>query len=118
VKEYRAFKWVPADETLTLLDLEKMRISAINNYDMIVGSHKGQASFREGDFKPVSIISTIEPKETKGWRLLEATDINDEGQIIGYGTKGGKLHIFLASPRIDETVSNVSLPKEVDDAKI
>jgi len=117
VKDFRAFKWVPAEGALTLLDIDGMRISAINNRNILVGSHKGQASFREGSFKPISIISAIDVEETKGWHLLEATDINDEGQIVGYGIKDGAMHLFLAEPRVDKTLTE-KLPGEVVDAAI
>lgn len=33
-----------------------------------------------------------------GWSGLNATDINDEGQIVGQGTIDGELHAFLMTP--------------------
>ncbi len=33
-----------------------------------------------------------------GWRLLEATDINDAGQIVGYGLKDGQVRAFRLDP--------------------
>jgi probable HAF family extracellular repeat protein len=35
---------------------------------------------------------------TSGWRLLEATDINDAGQIVGYGLKDGQIRAFRLDP--------------------
>jgi probable HAF family extracellular repeat protein len=33
-----------------------------------------------------------------GWELLEATDINDAGQIVGYGRFQGRIRAFLLTP--------------------
>jgi probable HAF family extracellular repeat protein len=33
-----------------------------------------------------------------GWLLLEATDINDSGQIVGYGQKNGEVRAFRLDP--------------------
>jgi hypothetical protein len=33
-----------------------------------------------------------------GWELIYATDINDRGQIVGYGLVNGQGHAFLLSP--------------------
>jgi probable HAF family extracellular repeat protein len=33
-----------------------------------------------------------------GWELKEATDINDSGQIVGYGVKDGQTRAFLLTP--------------------
>jgi probable HAF family extracellular repeat protein len=32
------------------------------------------------------------------WYLLEATSINDAGEIVGWGTINGNVHAFLATP--------------------
>jgi probable HAF family extracellular repeat protein len=34
-----------------------------------------------------------------GWELAVATDINESGQIVGYGTFNGEKHGFLLSNR-------------------
>lgn len=33
-----------------------------------------------------------------GWELIEATDINDAGQIVGYGRFQGRIRAFLLTP--------------------
>ena len=37
-----------------------------------------------------------------GWLLTEATDVNDSGQIVGYGLRRGELHGFLLSPNLKQ----------------
>jgi uncharacterized membrane protein len=34
-----------------------------------------------------------------GWNLVEAVDINDDGQIVGMGLHGGQMKAFFMSPR-------------------
>lgn len=34
-----------------------------------------------------------------GWELLQATDINNKGQIVGYGNLNNRLHAFLLTPK-------------------
>jgi probable HAF family extracellular repeat protein len=33
-----------------------------------------------------------------GWVLIGAEDINDDGRIVGYGTKNGETRAFLLTP--------------------
>jgi probable HAF family extracellular repeat protein len=36
---------------------------------------------------------------SSGWRLMDAQDINDAGQIVGYGINGNEQgHAFLLTP--------------------
>lgn len=57
-----------------------------------------------------------------GWELTEARDINDHGQIVGWGTIGGDTHGFLMTPDDDEdgignpddNCPNVSNPDQAD----
>jgi probable HAF family extracellular repeat protein len=49
---------------------------------------------RQSTYDPVS---PIDP--TSGWNLVEATALNDVGQIVGYGTNPlGQTHAFLLTP--------------------
>ena len=34
-----------------------------------------------------------------GWLLQQATAINDQGQIVGYGTLNGQSEAFLLTPQ-------------------
>jgi hypothetical protein len=38
--------------------------------------------------------------EASEWRLLDATDINDAGDIVGYGEHGGRIAAFLLRPLV------------------
>jgi probable HAF family extracellular repeat protein len=42
-------------------------------------------------------LNTLIPSDSP-WYLLEATSINDAGQIVGWGTIDGNVHAFLATP--------------------
>lgn len=46
----------------------------------------------------VDLNSLIDPLSGTGWSLLEATDINDAGQIVGTGLYGGLTRAFLLTP--------------------
>jgi probable HAF family extracellular repeat protein len=42
-------------------------------------------------------LNTLIPKGSP-WYLQQAVSINEDGQIVGYGTIGGNIHAFLARP--------------------
>jgi probable HAF family extracellular repeat protein len=80
---------------------------AINNRGDIVGwsttdgqklSRKGRKAFlyRHGRMAPLDHM--LEPGSREAWKLREATDINDRGQITGWGEHDGKYRIFLLTP--------------------
>lgn len=97
-KEYLAFSWSPQERKIKLSDLNGMRFSAINADRRIVGSVNGKAAILDPEEKPVELIYTVPVEEIDNWELLEATDINDSKQIVGYGKRDGKIHLFLANP--------------------
>lgn len=97
-KEHRAFSWHHPSDSLKFIDLRGMRISAVNNHHRIVGSINGRACYADKTFAPVEISEMVDSQEIEDWELLEATDINTVGQIVGYGKKEGKIHLFLANP--------------------
>jgi hypothetical protein len=43
-------------------------------------------------------LNTLIPADS-GWYLQAAYSINDAGEIVGYGTIGGNVHAFRATPR-------------------
>ena len=44
----------------------------------------------------VDLNTLIDP--LSGWELLDASDINDAGQITGQGLIGGQYHAYLLTP--------------------
>ncbi|MBD3667059.1 MAG: DUF3466 family protein [Kangiella sp.] len=48
-----------------------------------------------------------------GWKLTEATDINNAGQIVGFGVKDGEIRAF----RLDPTGGDVEVCETDDDTK-
>jgi probable HAF family extracellular repeat protein len=75
----------------------------INNSGLVVGSsdytggslHTFHAFLYDGG-KMVDLNTLL--SLNSGWDLVSATGINSSGQIVGYGTIGGKSHAFLMTP--------------------
>ena len=78
----------------------------INNENQIVGgsesswmSNERHAFLYEGD--QMISLSLLPDVQAAGWERLDmATSINDLGQIVGIGTRGGVVHGFLLSPTV------------------
>jgi probable HAF family extracellular repeat protein len=72
----------------------------INNHDQIVGrTALGYAywhAFRYENGVMIDLNDHI--PDNPEWDLNVATAINDAGQIVGYGTIGGRTHAFLLTP--------------------
>ncbi len=105
-----AFWWDPQSDSFRKLDLDGMRINAINTSDTIVGSWNGQASLCDLGNKPVALSSLIKDL-SPDWKLLDATDINCWGDIVGYATLKDKPHYFMLK-RLN------ALVKDDDNAKV
>ena len=59
-------------------------VFGINASDQIVGAQGGKAIFYSSPIsEPVELSSLL--KTNTGWQFMGATDINDRGEIIGYG---------------------------------
>lgn len=95
---YYAYMWTPKTGKVDMLDLQGMRIAAVNASHVLVGTLNGKAVVRELGKKPVELAALIEPQQQKEWELIEGSAINNKGQIVGYGTYRGKKHIFFADP--------------------
>jgi hypothetical protein len=95
---YQAFSWSPKSQEVKLIDLDGMRFAAINSDKRIVGSISGKAAYCDAEQKPISLISALPQESIQDWVLIEATGINRQGHIVGYGTRGEKTHLFLATP--------------------
>ncbi len=126
VSSSTAFLW--EDGTMTALGplnstLDFTMANAINSSGQVVGtaqpdqSHQGVAFLWQNGVM-VDLNSLIAP--SSGWLLQAATDINDRGEIVGYGTINGQTHAFLltlggSSPflRIDD----VALTEGNDDTR-
>lgn len=94
LNQYFIYRWEPETGNFQVSQVKGMRLAAINNANVMVGSLNGRAAlYREGQ-PPVDLNSLL-PDSAKGWVLLEASDINDLNQIVGYGTFNGETHIFL-----------------------
>ncbi len=70
----------------------------INDAGMIVGRSLagGEAAFLHDGTSMVNLNSLIDPQS--GWQLRWAYDINNNGQITGYGSFNGQTRAFLLSP--------------------
>lgn len=93
--QYYAYAWSPADGGFKLLDLGGMRISSANSSHVLAGSLYGKAAICWPGQSPLALSSLIKTEDAKGWDFLEATGVNDTGQIVGYGLYEGKMRIFL-----------------------
>ena len=82
--------------------------SCINNFGQIVGGsgpeglsgsdlHKMHALLWE-DGRMINLQTQI--PANSGWKLRQATGINDQGQITGFGQYNGKNRVFLLTPTI------------------
>ena len=73
---------------------------AINNNGQVVGStstsSSPQAAFVWEDGEMVNLNERL--LGGAGWNLQRAMDINDAGQIVGYGTLNGQTRAFLLTP--------------------
>jgi probable HAF family extracellular repeat protein len=78
----------------------------INDSDWVVGmvwqtSSSDGYGFLYKDDRHINLNHRI-PNET-GWKLQEATDINNRGQIVGWGLYYGKSVLFLLTPPLTTT---------------
>ncbi|TAK61157.1 MAG: T9SS type A sorting domain-containing protein [Bacteroidetes bacterium] len=69
--------------------------TALNNHGDIVGVSDGRAAIYK-DTTVVDLNSLVD--SASGWQLLRATDINDEGEIVGQGMHNGQTRAFLLKP--------------------
>lgn len=94
---YFVYRWDPARDDFNVLGMPDFRIADVNQANTLVGSYKGRAALRRQGSGPMELKEMV-PAATQEWELLEATSINDRDQIVGYGTKMGKIHHFLIEP--------------------
>lgn len=65
------------------------------SFDLMTGNEYNHA-YIFSDGKIMDLNSLIDP--ASGWNLELATDINDNGQIVGTGIVGGMHHAYLLTP--------------------
>ncbi|MBI9019464.1 MAG: PEP-CTERM sorting domain-containing protein [Phycisphaerae bacterium] len=71
------------------------KANAINNLSQIVGSSEEQAYiWQDGTLDFLDDLLD----DDSGWQLINANDINDHGQIVGYGIYEGQGRAFLLNP--------------------
>ena len=73
-------------------------LNAINSSDQMVGFQDSKAVFYASPTSEPIELSTLLPTSS-GWRFINATGINDRGEIVGYGVNpSGKLSDFKLEP--------------------
>ena len=92
IYRYFAYRWEPYSQDFRYLDLEGMRLNAVNKHHTLVGTLNGQAAIRHRGLGVELLKNYLKDPD---WELIEATDINDQGDIVGYGKYKGATHIFL-----------------------
>jgi probable HAF family extracellular repeat protein len=101
---WHAFVWEAGTgmRDLGSLSAEGNGAFGINNAGQIVGgprtgSRSSHPPFLYCDEKMIDLNTLIDP--ASGWHLVEATGINDWGQIVGQGRNSvGQYHAFLLTP--------------------
>ncbi|MEC7839345.1 MAG: hypothetical protein VX777_04825 [Chlamydiota bacterium] len=91
------YHWNSDEGVFGTIDLNKMKISAVNRLHILVGSQDNHAVISVNHNKPVDLADHVKGPHSR-WHLIEATDVNDLGQIVGYGKYRGKIHLFLLDP--------------------
>lgn len=70
------------------------QVNGINAADQIVGTAGGLAVLYDPKTNSTTDLNSFLPKAS-GWALTSAVSINDNGQVLGYGTYNGESHGFL-----------------------
>ncbi|MBX3411469.1 MAG: hypothetical protein KF708_02035 [Pirellulales bacterium] len=99
------------NEFLTVVGTAQMPISLQQRAWVFLPSH----SFPNPDALPVAIdLNTVVDSSGAGWILQYATDVNDHGQIVGYGRNpSGQTEAFLLTPKNDAPVITTPILSEI-----
>ena len=89
------FVWTP-EKGVAEIGPEAMP-DAINNQNQVVGAYDNHAFVWNAQTGRTD-LNTLIPTGT-GWELVEATALNDKGQIVGVGSINGDQHAFLLTPQ-------------------
>lgn len=87
-----AFWWNAKSAEVRPLDLKGMRLNAVAQ-NTFVGQWHGLAALCDLGRAPILLTELLTSVPT-GWELLNATDINQHGDIVGYGQKDGSMRYF------------------------
>lgn len=85
------------------------RATGVNRHGQIIGDSQNQFSEQRAFLWHGCVLYDLAELAgaPNGWTLSTATDINDRGQIVGYGYKGfdrNDTHAFLLTPAADSPV--------------
>ncbi len=86
---------------------------SVNSSGVVVGETRGFASmYSQGALYDLNEL-VVEGDNAGGLKLTSASDINDEGEIVGWGyvPENGLLKGFLLRPRIGESLRPVATPQ-------
>ena len=81
---------------LGLIDGDQNYAYGINDLGQIVGHSNTPNAFLYSNGTMFSLNDLIDP--ASGWQLEHAFDINNHGQIVGYGYINGAQHAYLLTP--------------------
>lgn len=106
-----AFLWRPRDGLINLGHLRRREFFSVphaeandvNSIGQVVGASTSQgypdtAAFIWDEANGMRDLNKMIDRGL-GWTLVDATAINDEGQIVGYGERNGLERAFLLTPR-------------------
>lgn len=94
--------------------------NAVNDIGEAVGGVEwlfrqyGAVLWKNGNF--YNLDDFLSPEQRSEWRLLEAFDINERGEIVGTGSRLGQTTAFLLTPIRRITLVDVGEPIAINDA--
>ena len=92
--------WWENDYTLHATGHTNGRLTKVNSNGVAVGTKDNAAVMLDLDTNTLTDLNTLLTGQTAlDWSLTIANDINDAGQIVGYGTYNGETRAFLLSPQ-------------------
>lgn len=95
--DFYRYMWYPGSNELRLMDLSELRLSCVNKNRIFGGSLEGAAVLYQRYLEPIALSSLVSDL-SDGWELLEITDINDHGALVGFAKVGETYHQFHAIP--------------------
>jgi hypothetical protein len=95
--EWFHYIWYPRSRDLRLRRLGDLKLNAVNSKYIFGGSLDGQAALYQRHLEPV-LLSSIIQDLPEGWELIEISDLNDAGVLVGVGKLKGNYHLFQAVP--------------------